>query len=170
MFSIIEKHHEANFNRLVKKFSFRLTKEEAEDVVQEAYYRALKYAPSFEMGTSFTRWFNTILANARRDLLIEKYREGMHEDVDDHVDVLADLGVDFEAGSIREFLEGEIKNVANPSHSQVLRLYFVFHYPLCDIVEITEESYANARQIIQRFKVVLKERINEENMRRGLGS
>lgn len=169
MFSIIEKHYNSHFNQLVKKYSFRLSKEEAEDVVQEAYYRALKYAPSFEMGTSFTKWFNSILHNSWKDYLEAKYRDGMHEDLDDNPDIV-DTGVDLDTPSVREVLDKHISKVGNPSHNQILRLYFIFHYPLSDIKEITDETYSNVKQIIQRFKTSMKERVNEEDMRRGFGS
>lgn len=64
---IITQHYKDNYRRLIKRMTFRAgTEWDAEDVVQEAYARALRYQDSFD-GTNFDRWFNTILNNALRE-------------------------------------------------------------------------------------------------------
>ena len=72
---MIEQFYKENYNILVKRIQARRMQEcDAEDVVQEAFVRALKYADSFnpdfhEIGA----WFNTILNNSFKEYRHDNY-------------------------------------------------------------------------------------------------
>ena len=81
---ILEIHYNRNRDVLTKKLAGRVgTRYNAEDVVQEAYARALKYFRAWTydgVGTeldSFNRWFTTILNNACREFQYEERGQGM---------------------------------------------------------------------------------------------
>jgi RNA polymerase sigma factor (sigma-70 family) len=151
--SDIEKHYVENRSKLVKKMAFRAgTPEAAEDIVQEAYYRAWKYYASFRQGENFNKWFSIILNNCLREY---KNTENGH--------------------SASEFEEEEVEGT-EPTHynehimrdiyalidtkslvqQEVLTLFFKQEYSPIDISRITDYTYANCHQIIQRFRNELK--------------
>ena|SRR5690349_24704189 len=61
---LFERHHVALFN-----FFYRLIGDGAgsEDLVQDVFYRVLKYRRSYKPGTSFRTWMYQIARNARND-------------------------------------------------------------------------------------------------------
>lgn len=153
-FPQIEEHYRANRGRLVKRISFRVGSEAAaEDIVQTAYERAMRYLKSFK-GEHFDRWFTSIMKNALREYQnIEKgyvYRDDDDEEVEGTpkcphypARVMAEV-----------FLLIEHRS---QDQQEVLQLYFHHEYSATDISRITEHSYAKTHQIIQRFRNELKE-------------
>jgi RNA polymerase sigma factor (sigma-70 family) len=64
---MFDEHYRINFETLVKKIrSFAGSHHAAEDVVQEAYTRAIRSYDD-ERVLEFNPWFNTILANSLKD-------------------------------------------------------------------------------------------------------
>jgi len=61
---LFERHHVALFN-----FFYRLTGDAAgsEDLVQDAFYRVLKYRRTYKPGTAFRTWMYQIARNVRND-------------------------------------------------------------------------------------------------------
>jgi len=61
---LFERHHVALFN-----FFYRLTGDAAasEDLVQDVFYRLLKYRRSYRPGTAFRTWMYQVARNARND-------------------------------------------------------------------------------------------------------
>lgn len=81
MYNTIEEHYRSNFGSSVSKLRGRYGID-AEDIVQEAYVRALTYHATFQYDGDFNRWFGRILANT-----ILTYRHGqlgfVHEEEPD---------------------------------------------------------------------------------------
>lgn len=69
---LFERYHVALFN-----FYYRLTGERAvsEDLVQEVFFRILKYRHSYKPGTAFRAWMYQIARNARVDHLRKRRPE-----------------------------------------------------------------------------------------------
>lgn len=67
MYDIIEQHYRDNFDRLVSAYQGRVGHHNAEDVVQEAYTRALLYSKSFSDERPIDHWINQILRNCAAD-------------------------------------------------------------------------------------------------------
>lgn len=153
---VITDHYNANRNMLAKRFAWRAgTPEGGEDVVQEAYYRALKYAGSFN-GDEFGKWFNTILNNCLRE---HKNAEKGYSPVE--VDAEEE---GYECPTyVRHVMKDVFDLISTKSVDQieVLTLYFRQEYNAKAISEITEHSYAKTHQIIQRFREELKELYQE---------
>ncbi len=69
---LFERHHVALFN-----FYPRMTgdREASEDLVQDVFYRMLRYRHTFRPGTQFTTWMYQIARNARLDYFRKRRRE-----------------------------------------------------------------------------------------------
>lgn len=151
-FSVIESHYKDRYASLVKSMSFKLGNHHlAEDTVQEAYYRAMKYRNSCQP-ERFDQWFTTVLRNCIRDTLREQEgRPGPLEDDDSGTECTSYPNkVMSEIVDLIQQMEG--------SQREVLELHFMREYKPIDISRVTDSSYAKTHQIIQRFRNDLKDR------------
>ena len=149
----IEQHYINNRQKLVKRMSFRAgSPENGEDVVQEAYERALKYHRSFD-GTNLDRWISTILNNALREF--KNNEKGYSNAVYDEEEGEG-VSCSNYSGHVMAQVYQKIDNL-KPIPREILMLYFHQEYTATDISRITEYSYAQIHQIIQRFRNELKE-------------
>lgn len=152
----IEEHFRKNQQVLSKRIKYRTgTIESAEDVVQEAYYRALKYQGAFIEGANVEHWFSRILSNALKDFMkAEREYAGM-EDIDD------EEGEPIENENIPDSIKREIRFAISQlpdHHREVIELYYIYGYELRQIVQIVDMKYQTINQTIQRFKNSLKEK------------
>ena len=157
-FEFLEKHYTQNAGRLVKKY-IRIagSKEAAEDVVQEAYTRALKYYSSYDPSINFGQWFSRILKNSLHSF---KNAEKGHacEELDE------ELVEGVEGGAYNKVLIEEIKKeISNypDDVKEVLRLYFVHGYSPRSIVKIVEMRYKSISQHIYKFKKDIRDKHGE---------
>jgi len=158
MHTIIAKHFLFNRSTLVKRVKYRTNGNEAdaEDVVQEAYCRALKYKDSFEMGMNFGHWFSRIVANAYKDWKREQYNHSLNEEFDENeVEPTEDNSVQ---NNLIKRIAHEIDLVADTNHKEILRLHLVFGFKLREVVQITHLKYREVTYIITKFKEQLKVR------------
>lgn len=155
MISIIEKHYIHNKDRFVKKFSYRLgSVQAAEDVIQDAYERAIRYKDTFWMGEDFNSWFTRIANNAMKDY--KRYEHGHACDELDEALFIEDCSVDIEATLLNKQIEERIK-CKKDKMQEVLMLHFVYGYGSKTIHVITGYSYDAIRKAVERFRNELKE-------------
>ncbi len=148
----IEQHFLANRQRYVKKYTFKAgTPEDAEDIVQEAYCRLLKYHSSFH-GKEFDKWFNTILNNCFFDLKNEQ--AGHAADLFDEEEAEGVQCPHYSDHVMREVYE--LIGTKSLVQQEILMLHFQQEYTPIDISRCTEHSYANCHQVIRRFREELK--------------
>lgn len=149
----IEKHYIENRHKLVKRMSFRAgTPENGEDVVQEAYTKAIRYRRSFD-GTNFDRWFNTILNNTLREFKnLEKGYTPVEYDEEEGEGTACLIYPSRIMAQIYEIIDKR-----SDIQKEILMLFFHQEYTAKDISMITRYSYAQVHQIIQRFRNELKE-------------
>lgn len=151
--SIIEKHYEENFGRLVKKMGFRAgTHWSGEDVVQTAYERAIRYSDSCNP-EMFGQWFNTILNNALRDY---KNAEKGYTQIEEGAEEAETIDCPHYPERILQEIY-ELIGTKSPVQREVLKLHLKQDYSAIDISRMTSYSYAQCHQIIQRFRNELKE-------------
>jgi DNA-directed RNA polymerase specialized sigma24 family protein len=82
---LVVKHFHESRSRTLKKLTFQLgTPEAAEDVLQDAYYRALKYFKNYD-GRNFDFWFNRNVRSCMMHVLdlawphsAQYQRDGIH--------------------------------------------------------------------------------------------
>lgn len=155
----LEQFYKDNFDRLVVQYSRRAgSVENAEDVLQEAFYRALRYHDSYNPEIrSFETWFNSIAKRALYDLKRENMRQGMTVLMEEAlVEDVTELDgyVQRLAGEIEDL----IKAKRNPEHRSILYLYFIRNYKPSDIVNVVDTSNKTIRQTVWRFKNEVKDK------------
>lgn len=148
---VIEKHYKENYDKLVKRVTYRVpnrSKALAEECVQEAYTRAIKYYATFdEERDSFVKWFEGILRNAVNDCrTIEKDRGVSHEMSDEE-------GVELTPNK-REKYTGitVVRSIKNSKYRLVLSLFLLYGYKTVEIAEYTGMSHTMVRQVIYKFR------------------
>lgn len=155
--SAIETHFLANRQRLVKKMFFRAgNMEDAEDIVQEAYYRALKYARGYD-GEHFDQWFSTIINNCLRDQ--KNMQNGHSADLFEEEEAEGTACTHYSEHVMREVYE--LIDTKSVVQQEVLKLHFQQEYSPIDISRMTDHSYAKCHQIILRFRNELKDLYRE---------
>ena len=123
----------------------------AEDVVQEAFVRALTYANSFDsVRASLPTWIGTILRRAMFDFKRGELQQGMVREESDPDEPMFEFPATctITVDEIRK----DIDAVADPEHKDVLRLTYVHQYTPREIEEIMDLGLANIKKIRSRFK------------------
>lgn len=154
---IISEHYIVNFDKLVKRAKWRVPNHSlylAEEVVQEAYTRALKFFKAYspERG-DFGAWFNRIYNGCVADCI--KSENGNLPSFDNIDENLEPFIIDNNAWvpkdmaiRIKEGIEAQ-----KPEVAEVLNMFFLMGMKASDIAECTNQSHANVRQMIYRFRV-----------------
>lgn len=157
MYQFIENHYIENRQRLVKRMTFRAgSSEAAEDIVQTAYERALRYHKSCDVNR-FNQWFSMLLNNALRDYKNEE--KGYS-----YIEVDEDEQVEISCPHYSERIMSEIYDLMYTKSEvqiEVLSLHLKQGYRAVDITKITDHSYAKCHHIIERFRNELKELYSE---------
>jgi len=162
MRSEIEAYYEANYGRLVKKFSYRAGGiPNAEDVVQEAFARALQYMSSFDSTRQeLGAWFNTILNNALKDAKRDHRKQGMTPGVDEDAELSEPLDATMMKEQMIANILADIEKRA-PVHQQVLTLYFLQGYTAKDISRVVDQKLNTVQTYIKRFKQHMRDAYGE---------
>jgi len=154
MYEILEDHYRNQRHKYVKRMSWRAGDVfAAEDVVQEAYARAMKYYGSFTGDIEdFGRWYNTIANNCLREF---KNAEKGYSPVEAEPEEESYDCIGQHKHRMRDLFR--LIETKTPAHVEVLTLYFKQEYNAKSISEITQYSYAMCHQIIFRFRNELRE-------------
>jgi len=150
VYKLIEAHYRKNFERLVKVLGFRAGgRHNAEDIVQEAYTRALTYWNAFDMKEDFSAWFKSIQTNAMKDFYQDEIKRGI---VNAHQgrDVMHDRPVALDRIKIGEFMkkmETKPKNIA-----KILHLSMILGYEHKEVAQQVPENLIFIKNVLQRFR------------------
>jgi RNA polymerase sigma-70 factor (ECF subfamily) len=160
MYDLINKFYMSERRRLVKIVANRAgSKENAEDVVQTAFERALRYRRSFDPTQKvFEAWFVTILNNALRDFKADERLLGMGVEYKEELDERIEL-TDIE-GDLAEAILAEIEKKPFPVR-QALFLYFVKQYAPREVVQILDMTNGYVRVAVHEFKKELREKYGD---------
>lgn len=148
-FKKIEELYNKSFSQYVSRFT-RSTGSEAiaEDVVHDAFERAMKYWDAYDETQEIERWFARILRNSYRDFM--KAERGQ---LTEELDEFAIQGVECDGLIRRIWKEVEaLIDVANPVHKEILTLHYLKDYTATDISRFTDHSLSNVCQVISRFR------------------
>jgi len=164
---IVEQHYIKNSNRLIKMLRGRVgTIPNAEDVVHEAYARALRFLSAWntnylaDEGTrevSFGNWFKVILNNATRDHQRVERAKGMS--VAPSEENMGERALYWDTdSSLLEQIQEDIDALPQDDRS-IMHLYFNMQYAPREIVQLMEGITDTAvRQRIFRFKRAMQEK------------
>lgn len=157
MNEVIERFYIERREDLLRRLTYGAgTPENAEDILQEAFVRALTYWDTFdpehkELGA----WFSTILKNSLRDFKRDEWLFGMGEEFDEELYDPQEMPI-AETELVRQIYEMVEEKI--DSQREVLLLYFDKHYGLKDIHNITGQKLESVRKIVHRFKKEVKEK------------
>lgn len=151
-YELIEKHFVVNRTKYIKWLSHRSGSEaNAEDIHQEAYFRALKYHKSCreeELG----HWVGRIIHRCLIDFMNDMNGRSI-DDAADENDELVEC-TSFPAYMMEEIFE--LISTKSEVQIEVLTMHLRHEYSAIDISKITDYSYARCHQIISRFRKELK--------------
>ena len=159
---LIEKHYINHRSELIKyaRFKAGLSPESAEDVVHEAYVRAIRYFDAFDpTHKKFEQWFFRIFQRAIINQV--NFDKGVNEvGLDEREEEFIECsGIDLRImAEVLQRIEGKI-----PPHREVLIMHFKLGYKPADIAEITSLTATNCYQIIHRFYDELKKVYKHED-------
>ena len=149
----IEKHYIANRKKYLKTFTFRSGSEHAaEDIVQEAYERVLRYRHSCSINDA-DKWIRTILNNCLKEY--KNIENGHTNDVFDEEEAEGTACPHYSEQVMREV--NDLIDTKAIIQKEILGLYFRHEYSAADISRITLHSYANCHKVISRFRQELRD-------------
>lgn len=130
----------------------------AEDVVQEAFARALKYWDTYDPNNKeLGAWFNTILNNTLKDFKREELMYGMCIEFDENLYKGTELSL------TNHHMVAKVKGLIEakcPHTRGILELYYLKGYKPQDIEQILDVSNKSIRMAVWRFKDEVKEKLN----------
>lgn len=154
LFLVIEKHYAENYKKFVKTILRRAGSwENAEDIVQESYSRALQYTSSYDQSRPFDGWFITILNNTLRRYKSDERKLGMSTEYEEERD--EGFVLDDWAGDLIVRISQDIHKQPDP-YRDIYRLYFLKQYTPREIVMVLDVTSDTVRSAVKRFKKVLE--------------
>lgn len=144
------------YGSLVKKANFRVRNfDDAEDIVMDAFRRAVEYWKSFDpTKRELGAWFSTILNNSVRTFQREKFMKH----IEAHPDSEIPIEETHEEEDMYANIQEDIVAIDNPERRNVVHLFFNMGYSYQDIELISDVSVRNARYFVEEFKREMKEK------------
>lgn len=153
----IETHYRDNFGKLVGRYTrYTNSKARAEDVVQEAYTRAMECWSGYRRDSEFGAWFNTILNNCMKDNRRVELMHGMTDKVEETSRVI-------QPSAIPAIIKNQVikrMEEAPEDRCNVLKLALLEQYQPDEIAKMTRFKANNIRQIVFQFRKQIREEFN----------
>lgn len=144
--------YESRRDDYVRMYLSRAGGNDAEDLVQEGFYRALRYADSYKPNlVKLETWFSGILENCLKDLYVEK-RNGssMHGTLTEDCAI---YDMPTESDGLIQLLEREILKKSQRTKDALYFYFFLGYKPsvIDSIVGLT-----STRELVNQFKQYLR--------------
>ena len=155
MIDLIEQHYRDNFDRLVATYSKRYGKANGEDIVQEAYTRALTYQHTYK-GPCFDSWLSRILHRAVADCLNDQMPE--YDELNELIE--EDFLVDASTMGIVNELEIAVRSLISDKplkHQEVLEHLLFTDKTIFQTAKALSLNPNQVWAILRKFKRDLKE-------------
>ncbi|MBN9501234.1 MAG: hypothetical protein BGO01_05415 [Armatimonadetes bacterium 55-13] len=185
----LEPHEEARFNALLEdsykkvyNMAYRLSgnRTDAEDLTQEAFYRAYRSFRDYEGDRPFENWifrivtrlFLDLLRSRRRRVKAVSYDAPLHRDASEdnlYFDMADDKPTaeqELLSGALSEDLQMALDSLS-PEQRTLVILADVEHVPYKDIAEMLDKPVGTIRSRLHRTHKLMRHRI--EQARRKLG-
>lgn len=145
---IVEQYYRKEYNNLIKRVKNRSgSLENAEDVVQESFAKALQYLKSYNPKIDFGAWFNSILENELKDYMRVERIGGMSLSIDDIEEESHDVVIDNYLPNLKKL---------NPLHRKFADMYFHKGYTIKEIAEITCAKFSTVDKFLERFRAKIR--------------
>lgn len=159
---LINEHYRLNYTKLVKKTQRRVPYQSitlAEEVVQEAYSRAIKYFRTFNpVINNFDIWFSRILRNATNDCRTRESDHGLNKEYDSNTE---DIRVNKIERENIALIKQEINS--NQNHKEILMNFFIYSLNSKEVSELLGIKDGTIRQVVSRFRKRINEIYNRDN-------
>lgn len=153
-FKLIEEFYVKNASTFIKRYT-RSTGSEAiaQDIVHDAFERAMKYLDAYDESQELDRWFSLILRNSYRDFM--RAERGQPTEL---IDEFEHQGAECD-GLVRRIWEeiGDLIENSSPVAREILDLHYNKEYTVTDISRFTEHSLSNCAQVVSRFRKKVRE-------------
>lgn len=154
----INKYYRENYDLLVKRMKNKLSsQQDAEDVVQEAFTRALQYYESFNPRVSpLDVWFNRILTNCFKRFSTERRLGGLTKNLEDSLDQIEPTLENF----ISKMTSREVIKLIllkPDDQKEILSLNITFGYKPEEISILTGKSSGYIKKSLNKFLNEMKE-------------
>lgn len=154
MIDTITRDYKKNFNKYVLQLSFRAgSVQDAEDICQDAYERAIRYSNSFKEDGDYQTWFGRIRYNCLKDHR-KKERGYVMEEFEEY---------DFEGTPCLQYTDEQKRQIEQfietktAEQQEILHLHFNLNYSAMDVCAVLGTHYPATHQTIRRFREELKE-------------
>lgn len=151
-------HYNANYKKLVKRYSGRFDNATVgEEVVQEAYCRLWMYREAYNPMQPFENWFNVICFNVF--CTIRKEEKGHPSNPIEELEVegiVDDIEYTLVMKEIEKLISQEVE-----WRQEILDLFFIKGYKVVDIVKMSPRSYGSISMCVKDFRKKLKELFDE---------
>lgn len=137
------------YQQMAFSIAFRIleNREEAEEVVQDAYVKMYRALPSFQFGSKFSTWFyrivyHTSLSALRQQRLFSGYDEATPADLtDEDFDCASEI---LERNDRKELIAKGLKNIPK-DEALLLTLYYLEECSIDEIRQVTDLSVSNIK-------------------------
>lgn len=154
---VIGDYYTKSRSSLIKKVSGRAaTPENAEDIVHNAFVKALQYWGSYDPKVKgLDEWFGCILNNSLKDFMRDERNYGMSMEFDE--EEIEGIEMSSLSDDIKQKIKKEI-GFASLKNQKVLSLYYVQGHSVAEITQITDLKPKHVKLIAQRFRDHMQER------------
>jgi len=151
--SELECFYYENYDSLVKRTSSRCGSPfDAEDIVQTAFEKALRYWKTYTEGTHLDRWFSVILNNTLRDHQNAVRMGPVTKPLEEHLDDIEPIIPNDVLPVIRQDIKNMAKAEAEPTRT-VLRLHLDFGFTCGEINDLMQGlTYRKINDMIKVFQ------------------
>jgi len=140
---------------------------DAEDIVHNAYAKAIRHIDKWDGSYTIEAWFGKILINCEKSFIRDEKRQGMSydkkvslyeedEDGEPIINVMAEIvedSVDITEIQDMQSLYRYIHRQPN-KNKDVLLLYFVYQYSLSEIASLLDLDYKVCDNKVKHFKTM----------------
>ncbi len=157
---MLEAYYAKNYDKLVKIYTRRAdTHWNAEDVVQDAFTKALSSLDRYDVLRPFEGWFIKILENSLKDYMRSENNYGMGMEFDEnHVEAIEE---DHDE-DLSPYLKKCIEETKRPTRD-ILHLTYVCGYTPREIVKRIGVNYRTCTQTLFRFKKRMVKEMGDES-------
>lgn len=145
---LIESYYRGNYPLLIKIARRRVGDYNlylAEEAVQEAFYRSLKYFRTYNATEDFGIWYKRILINTVNEIKWKERNAGVCDDEERE-----DLGFSGDVVFTKEILN--LLGKQSKRNLDILNMYFFYQYKSREIAEYMNMSHDVVRDVIRTFR------------------